>query len=92
MNVSNSLLAAAASGILLGAVACGGSKPEPATPEAAASTTEPATPAAAATPEGEQGKHSCKGQNDCKGKGGCKTDTHGCKGQNDCKGQGGCKG
>jgi hypothetical protein len=93
MNVSNSLLAAAASGILLGAVACGGSKAEPATPEAAASTTEPATPTAAApTPEGEHDKAHCKGQNECKGKGGCKTDSHGCKGQNDCKGQGGCKG
>ena len=36
-------------------------------------------------------KHACKGQNGCKGQGGCKTDKHACKGQNACKGQGGCK-
>jgi hypothetical protein len=33
-----------------------------------------------------------KGKNDCKGKGGCKTDKHECAGKNDCKGQGGCDG
>jgi hypothetical protein len=38
------------------------------------------------------GKHSCKGKNACKGQGGCKSDKHACKGQNACKGQGGCKG
>jgi len=37
-------------------------------------------------------KHSCKGQNACKGQGGCKSEKHACKGQNACKGQGGCKG
>lgn len=36
-------------------------------------------------------KHACKGQNACKGQGGCKTDKHACKGQNGCKGQGGCR-
>lgn len=36
-------------------------------------------------------KHTCKGKNACKGHGGCKTDKHACKGQNACKGQGGCK-
>ena len=36
-------------------------------------------------------KHACKGQNACKGLGGCKTDKHGCKAQNACKGQGGCR-
>jgi len=36
-------------------------------------------------------KHACKGQNECKGQGGCKTEKHGCKGQNACKGQGGCR-
>jgi len=39
----------------------------------------------------ETGKHACKGLNACKGQGGCKTDKHACKGQNACKGQGGCK-
>ena len=42
--------------------------------------------------DAKKGKHDCKGKNACKGQGGCKTDTHGCKGQNACKGQGGCKG
>lgn len=36
-------------------------------------------------------KHACKGQNSCKGLGGCKTDKHACKAKNDCKGQGGCR-
>jgi hypothetical protein len=36
-------------------------------------------------------KHACKGQNACKGLGGCKTDKNACKGQNSCKGQGGCR-
>ena len=35
-------------------------------------------------------KHECKGMNSCKGKGGCKTDKNECKGHNECKGQGGC--
>lgn len=37
-------------------------------------------------------KHTCKGKNACKGQGGCKSEKHACKGQNACKGQGGCKG
>jgi hypothetical protein len=80
MNVSHSLLAAAVSGIVLGAAAgCGGSQPEPATEATPSSDTAasaaPADSAAApadsaAAPAGE--KHACKGQNACKGQGGCK--------------------
>jgi len=94
MNVSHSLFAAAVGGILMGAAACGGETPPPATPAGATPATETAAPAGGATPQtagATPGKHACKGQNDCKGQGGCKTDKHGCKGQNDCKGQGGCK-
>jgi hypothetical protein len=81
MNLTNSMIAAAVGGILLGASGCAANEP-------AKSPTDGTSVSPAATPA----KHSCKGQNDCKGQGGCKTDKHGCKGQNDCKGQGGCKG
>ena len=75
MKVSHSLLAAAVSGIVLGAAGCGGSQPEPATeatPAASGSAAAPADSAAApadssAAPAGE--KHACKGQNACKGQG-----------------------
>lgn len=89
MNVSQSLLAAAFSGMVLGASSgCGGGSqtaPEPAMQKGA----EPAT-SAMPMGEGSGAKHGCKGQNECKGRGGCKTDKHACKGQNECKGQGGC--
>lgn len=75
MNISNTLVAAAIGGILLGAAGCAENK---------AGSEEPNTAAAAGA------KHGCKGQNACKGQGGCKTDTHACKAQNACKGQGGC--
>jgi hypothetical protein len=107
MNLSSSLMTAAITGIMAGAVACGGSTPpaaDPAMAAPAASSTDAAampTPAASdsaapAMPMDTAGadgaKHDCKGKNDCKGKGNCKTDKHACKGKNDCKGQGGCKG
>jgi hypothetical protein len=83
MNLTNTMMAAAVGGILLGATGCASAPTPPsADPSAAAASAGAATPA----------KHACKGQNDCKGQGGCKTDKHGCKAQNDCKGQGGCKG
>jgi hypothetical protein len=84
MKVSHSLLAAAVSGIVLGATGCGGSQPEPATeatpaaeaPAAAAPAAE-AAPAEGAPAGGEAAapaaKHDCKGKNDCKGQGGCKS-------------------
>jgi hypothetical protein len=75
MNISNTLVAAAMGGILLGAAGCAQNK---------ASTEDPATAATAGA------KHACKGQNSCKGQGGCKTDAHACKTQNACKGLGGC--
>src|SRR5882672_5847348 len=102
MNVSYSLVAAAVSGILLGAPGCGGSQTEPMSPAPATSASDtmaapatsaaPAPEASAMGPEMGGEKHACKGQNECKGKGNCKTDKHACKGQNECKGQGGCKG
>lgn len=76
--ITNTLLAAAVGGILVGATGCGSSQPAPASGANASSAT--------ALP-----KHACKGQNDCKHQGGCKTDKNACKGQNECKGQGGCK-
>lgn len=102
MNASHSLVAAAMTGILLGATGCGGSQPEPTTPAPAMSgaRSDMAAPAGSGAPEPagsamstEVGgaKHACKGMNACKGQGGCKTEKHACKGQNDCKGQGGCK-
>jgi hypothetical protein len=99
MNMTNTLLAAAVTGILAGAAACGGqATPEPAAPAAEA----PAAPMAGADPHpndripadndsGSPSKHACKGLNDCKGRGGCKTDLNTCRGKNECKGRGGCK-
>jgi hypothetical protein len=80
MRIQNTLLAAAAAGILVGSsgsvlVGCGETTPSAASPTAA----------------GMPAKHDCKGKNECKGQGGCKTDKNACKGQNGCKGQGGCK-
>jgi hypothetical protein len=87
--MKSSLLAAAISGMVMGAASLAH----------AATTTPQDTGAGSAQGTGAEhlddhtaGKHSCKGKNDCKHQGGCKTDKHACKGQNDCKGQGGCKG
>ena len=97
MRLTESLIAAAVSGIVLGVGGCAESTPPPATgatPAAAAApagSAAPMTPAAATTPAAAPAKHACKGQNACKGQGGCKTDKNACKGQNSCKGQGGCK-
>lgn len=89
MNVSQSLLAAAFGGMVLGsATACGGgsqAQPEPSMQGSQGASSMPMAM------DGGGAKHACKGMNDCKGKGGCKTDKHACKGMNDCKGQGGCK-
>lgn len=91
MNVSQSLLAAAFGGMVLGAATgCGGGSQS--SPEPAMQNAQPAGSAMPMAMDGGGAKHACKGQNDCKGKGGCKTDKHACKGQNDCKGQGGCNG
>jgi hypothetical protein len=95
LNLRKSILAAATTGLMLGAVAaCGGSAPPveapagdaPAAPEAAAPEA-----AAADMPAAAEGKACCKTLNECKGKGGCKTDTNDCAGKNECKGKGGCK-
>jgi hypothetical protein len=84
MKWTDDLLAAAVSGIVLGAaVGCQQSNAPPASSPGSGS---------AATTAGPGAKHACKGQNQCKGQGGCKVDgKNSCKGQNACKGQGGCK-
>jgi hypothetical protein len=86
MKVSEVLLSAAVSGIVLGAQSVAGA------------TTNDLESSIVGQSIGDQldgadagAKHACKGQNACKGQGGCKTDKHACKGQNDCKGQGGCR-
>jgi hypothetical protein len=79
MKMTDTLLAAAVTGILLGVTGCGGAP----APEAETGTSEAAMTGA---------KHDCKGMNACKGQGGCKVEgKNACKGQNECKGQGGCK-
>ena len=84
MKLSPTMMAAAVSGILIGAAGCAANSPPPA-------ESAPGMPGAA--PAGSpNAKHACKGQNMCKGQGGCKTDKNACQGKNDCKGQGGCKG
>lgn len=77
MKANRILIAAAAAGLMLGAVACTDSR-------AGGSSTAPAM-------SGDIEKHACKGMNSCKGKGGCKTEANACKGMNACKGKGGCK-
>jgi hypothetical protein len=84
--ITNTLIAAAATGILGALGGCAHDEP----PAQAPAASQPAMPSGGTSTAGA--KHACKGQNDCKGQGGCKTDKHSCKGQNDCKGQGGCKG
>jgi hypothetical protein len=93
MNFTQTMMAAAVSGILSGVTGCGGGATPPAeSPPSAAAPAEAApAEAAAASPAPEAEKHACKGQNTCAGRGGCKTDKHDCKGKNECKGQGGCK-
>jgi hypothetical protein len=99
MNLRKSILAAASTGLMLGAVAaCGGSAPPveaPAEPaaEAPAAPDAPAAeaPAASDATAAAEGKACCKTMNECKGQGGCKTDTNACAGKNECKGKGGCK-
>jgi hypothetical protein len=103
--ISKSILTAASTGIMLGAItACGGSTPPPETPAGteaapagydappAADAAAPAADAAApaADATAAEGKACCKGLNECKGKGGCRAGEHSCKGQNECKGKGGC--
>src|ERR1043165_3080793 len=79
MNISQSLLAAAVGGILVGAAGHAEAK-------SSSSSIEKARIAATSIPMAEGAKHACKGKNSCKGQGGCKTDKHDCKGQNACKG------
>jgi hypothetical protein len=99
MNRTNSFMAAAVTGILAGAAACGGqASPAPAAPATEAAPVADATPTEpvndripADNDSGQPSKHACKGLNDCKGRGGCKTELNSCRGKNECKGRGGCK-
>ncbi len=102
MNMTNSLMAAAVTGILSGAMACGGqASPTPAAPDAEAAPAAPVADATSPEPVNDRipadndsstpSKHACRGLNDCKGRGGCKTDLNTCRGKNECKGRGGCK-
>lgn len=78
MNIGKTLAISAVTGILLGAVGCGGGDASSAAPKT------PSTDTAAPTP-----KDCCKGKNTCKGTSGCKTDQNAtCAGHNDCKGKG----
>jgi hypothetical protein len=83
--MTSTLMAAALSGILLGATGVASADQNPAN-----SISQSAS--SGAQQLDDTGKHSCKGKNACKGQGGCKTEKHACKGQNACKGQGGCNG
>ncbi|HEU5073492.1 MAG TPA: hypothetical protein VFU02_04955 [Polyangiaceae bacterium] len=78
-NVSKAVIAAASTGLVLGALtACSGPKGGDA-----------ASPAEAAA----EGKACCRGMHECKGKGGCAVEgKQDCAGKNECKGQGGCNG
>ena len=74
MKISTTLLAAAATGILIGVSGCASA------PAATAMDPSAAAPA----------KNTCKaGQNKCAHQGACKTDKHACNGQNACASQGG---
>jgi len=68
MNLSNALMAAAVSGIMVGATACGGSTPPAAAPSAEASAAPAAeAPAAAPADAATAGdKHGCKASKGCK--------------------------
>jgi membrane protease subunit (stomatin/prohibitin family) len=94
--LSKSIMSAASTGLMLGALsACGGSAPPAETPEAPSADPAGAADAAgadAAAADAAGAKACCKGMNECGGKGGCKTDANACAGKNECKGKGGCNG
>jgi hypothetical protein len=96
MNLTQTLMTAAVSGILVGLSACSGT-PAPVAPQGskaaptATSDVMGMSDSAASSDAESLAKHECKGQNACKGQGGCKTDKNACHGRNTCKGQGGCK-
>ena len=85
--MTSTLMAAAISGIVIGASSLAQASTQPANHSASSADSN-----AQQLDDKADGKHSCKGKNACKGQGGCKSDKHACKGQNACKGQGGCKG
>ena len=83
--MKSTLMAAAISGMVIGASALAQAAQTP-------TTSLSFDNGAQHQADGAGDKHTCKGKNACKAQGGCKTDKHACKGQNACKGQGGCKG
>ena len=100
------IIAAAISGLILGATSGCSSEDPKTTPADPGKITKPEDPGAGkgTTPAAnEVAKHACKGLNACKGQGGgdgkndCKAKgecatvaKHGCKGKNTCKNLGGC--
>lgn len=90
-NLTSNLLAAAITGILLGATGVARASDSTSDFGSSQQLDEKDKNACKGKSGCKTEKHACKGQNACKGQGGCKTDKHACKGQNACKGQGGCK-
>jgi hypothetical protein len=93
LNLHKTITSAVSAGLMLGAVACGGSQAPAESPEAMPAGDESAAaPAAEGDPTeaAAEAKACCKGMNECKAKGNCKTDANACAGQNECKGKGGC--
>ncbi|MHC5065286.1 MAG: hypothetical protein ACYTG5_15065 [Planctomycetota bacterium] len=83
---TSSILAAAVSGLLIGAST--GCTAEESTNNASPSA--PAANPADSTPAAAVDLHACKGFNKCAGKGGCEAGDNGCAGKNSCEGKGGC--
>ena len=84
MNKTRStILAAAVSGLFLGAATTSCTKASDTSKSEAKGGVSAAALAIA-------DKHACKALNSCKNKGGCKTDKNDCAGKNDCTGKGGC--
>ena len=96
--MKSTLVAAAFSGMVVGATALAQAETKQPGDEVSRANSAQQQGAQQLDDKGDSDKHACKsksgckGKNSCKGKGGCKTDKHACKGQNACKGQGGCKG
>ena len=89
---TSSILAAAVSGLLIGA-STGCTAEESVANNAGTNNASPSAPAANPadeTPAKTADLNACKGFNKCAGKGGCKTADNECAGKNSCEGKGGC--
>jgi len=104
LDLTKSMVSAAAAGLMLGALTgCGAPPSGAASPGSGAAATQPAGGGDASDASGAtaatdpallaaEGKACCKAMNECRGKGACKTDANECAGKNECKGKGGCNG